>query len=119
MRGPASSDGASEVLAVLQAGLDRLAAEAAANPPTSQRRRRLDEALRALSGRIERLLRDLDPIKHPAAIFDPSNPKIIGRFIALALVAQERHSLAAVAQFYGFSPRGAGKMSFASMSSAA
>lgn len=93
--------GPSRILASLQADLERLADEAAANPPSSHQRRQLDRALRALSGRIERLLRDLDPVQQPTSVFDPSNPKIIGRFTALALVAQVRHALAEAASFYG------------------
>jgi hypothetical protein len=34
-------------------------------------------------------------------VFDPSNPKIVGRFVSLALVAQLRHPLKEVARFYG------------------
>lgn len=93
--------GISELLASLQNDLDSLAAQAAAQPPSSTLRRRLDDALRAISGRIDTLLRDLDPIRHPAAVFDPANPKIIGRFISLAMVAQNREKLSAVERFYG------------------
>jgi Eco29kI restriction endonuclease len=98
---PTTRGGPSTILASLQADLEKLAVEAAANPPSSHQRRQLDRALRALSGRIEKLLRDLDPIQQPTSVFDPSNPKIIGRFTALALVAQARHLLAEVASFYG------------------
>ena len=52
-------------------------------------------------GVFEKLLRDLDPVQQPTSVFDPSNPKIIGRFTALALVAQARHLLGEVASFYG------------------
>lgn len=93
--------GIANLLGSLQADLDLVVAAAEAQPPNSHLRRRLDTALRALSGRIETLLRDLDPIRHPAAVFDPANPKIIGRFISLALVAQGRVKLSAVERFYG------------------
>ncbi len=101
MKKPRPGSATSDILSSLQEGLEQLAAEAAKQPPSSQKRKRLDEALRALSGRIERLLRELDPIQHPAAVFDPSNPKIIGRFVALGLVAQQRQPLSAVERFYG------------------
>ena len=32
---------------------------------------------------------------------NPSNPKVVGRFVALALVAQDRHPLAEIPKFYG------------------
>jgi hypothetical protein len=98
---PTTRGGPSTILASLQEDLQKLADEAAANPPSSHQRRQLDRALRALSLRIERLLRELDPIQHPTAIFDPNDPKIIGRFTALALVAQKRQPLASVQRFYG------------------
>lgn len=99
MKSPKS--GIADLLASLQKDLDSLAAQAAAQPPSSHLRRRLDDALRAISGRIDALLRDLDPIRHPGAVFDPANPKIIGRFISLAMVAQNREKLSAVERFYG------------------
>jgi hypothetical protein len=34
-------------------------------------------------------------------VFDPSNPKVVGRFVSLALVAQQRHPLAEIPRFYG------------------
>jgi hypothetical protein len=90
-----------DILSSLQADLEQLASAAASQPPSSHLRKRIDDALRALTNRIDGLLRDLDPIRHPTSVFDPANPKIIGRFIALALVAQPRHNLAAVERFYG------------------
>jgi hypothetical protein len=43
----------------------------------------------------------LDPILRPQTIFDPTDPDTSGRIIALTLVAQARHSLAAIPDFYG------------------
>jgi hypothetical protein len=34
-------------------------------------------------------------------MFDPSNPKVVGRFVSLALVAQSRQPLSEIARFYG------------------
>ena len=64
-------------------------------------RRAVDGEIREVMAQLGKLLHELDPIRQPAAVFDPSNPKIIGRFVALALVAQPRASLAAVEKFYG------------------
>jgi hypothetical protein len=43
----------------------------------------------------------LDPVRQPTSIFDPSNPKVVGRFVSLALVAQVRHPLAEIPRTYG------------------
>ncbi|WAC59372.1 Eco29kI family restriction endonuclease [Brevundimonas sp. SL130] len=64
-------------------------------------RNRLDLALRGLVQDVEGALQRIDPIALPSVVFDPSNPKIIGRFTALALVAQDRESLAEIGKFYG------------------
>lgn len=64
-------------------------------------RNRLDLALRRLAQDVEGALERLDPIALPTMIFDPSNPKVIGRFTALALVAQQRTALQEIGKFYG------------------
>lgn len=64
-------------------------------------RRKVDHELRDVIQTLEAALRRLDPISMPRSVFDPSNPKVIGRFTALALVAQERVPLASIKQFYG------------------
>lgn len=64
-------------------------------------RRKVDGELRDLIQTLEGALRRLDPIAMPRSVFDPSNPKVIGRFTALAMVAQERVPLASIGQFYG------------------
>jgi hypothetical protein len=57
---------------------------------------------------LERVARELhaaaatlDQVKRPASVFDPSNPAIVGRLIAMTLVAQERTTLGGLAPFYG------------------
>jgi hypothetical protein len=52
-------------------------------------------------GSLGRLLDRIDPVSQPSAVFDPSNPKIIGRFVSLALVAQKRHPLADIPRANG------------------
>ena len=44
---------------------------------------------------------DLDPIKHPGLIFDPSNPNVAGRIVAITMIAQDRKPLANIDRFYG------------------
>ena len=62
-------------------------------------------ALREIEHAIQELgflARDLDPIKRPEYVFDPRDPAIVGLFVGMALVAQERRALNAVTQpFYG------------------
>ncbi len=50
---------------------------------------------------LEAALVRIDPVALPTSVFDPSNPAIVCRFTALALVAQDRHPLASIAPFYG------------------
>lgn len=51
--------------------------------------------------RLRKLMDDLDPIKHPGFVFDPSNPNVAGRIAGIAMIAQPRKSLAVVERFYG------------------
>ncbi|MBU1538215.1 MAG: Eco29kI family restriction endonuclease [Alphaproteobacteria bacterium] len=65
------------------------------------RRNKIDHALRALAIDVEAALEKLDPVALPTVVFDPSNPKVIGRFTALAMIAQDRLPLAELGKFYG------------------
>jgi hypothetical protein len=68
----------------------------------SQRRRKvLETELREVVEQLGERLAVLDPIGQPTSIFDPSNPKVVGRFISLALVAQQRHALSTIPRTYG------------------
>ena len=90
-----------EVLERLDAEFVALTEIAGAHQSSTATHRRIDSRLRALVERAEALLRDLDPIRQPDFVFDPGNPAVVGRFIALAMIAQQRVSLAAVERFYG------------------
>lgn len=57
----------------------------------------IDEAAAVL----QEVHQDLDLVKLPGAIFDPSNPQVVGRFVAMALLAQERQELSSIGRFYG------------------
>lgn len=65
------------------------------------RRKQVDHALRALAVDVENALERIDPVSLPTVVFDPSNPKVIGRFTALAMVAQDRLPLGELGKFYG------------------
>jgi len=64
-------------------------------------RKVLENQIRKVITDLANLLNELDPIRQPTALFDPSNPKIVGRFVSLALVAQSRLPLSSVSRFYG------------------
>lgn len=61
-------------------------------------------ALRKLEDVTERLRNvvvEFDPIALPSSVFDPADPVIAGRNIALALMAQPRRPMAELPGFYG------------------
>lgn len=64
-------------------------------------RKRLDEELSSIIAAISEARRELDRVKQPEAVFDPSDPRLIGRFVALALVAQPTVPMADLQRFYG------------------
>lgn len=89
------------LIARLRETLETLIAATQAEGLTGNARRALDSQIRDIVSKLGKFLNEIDPIRQPAAVFDPSNPKIVGRFIALALVAQARQPLAAIERFYG------------------
>ena len=89
-----------EILAIRE----KVAALIAANTASAmagRRRKALDGQIRDLIADLEQSLARIDPVAMPSMVFDPSNPKIIGRFTALALVAQPPRPLASLGRFYG------------------
>jgi len=50
---------------------------------------------------LARVMEGLDSVKEPESVFDPANPRTVGRFVGIALVAQDRHPLSLVPAFYG------------------
>lgn len=51
--------------------------------------------------KLRKLIEDLDPVKHPGFIFEPSNPNVAGRIVGIAMIAQPRKQLSVVDRFYG------------------
>lgn len=88
------------LIAELRTTLDRLTTEASGRL-TAPRRRALEAEIRMVIDELGFVLNTLDPIRQPVSVFDPSNPKVVGRFVSLALVAQQRHPLATVPRSYG------------------
>lgn len=87
------------LFAELRALTSRITAvEVTANPRAA---RKIIEGLEKASTQLCAAANGLDPILRPDKIFDPSDPKTAGRMVALTLVAQPRHSLARIPDFYG------------------
>ncbi len=79
-------------------GIEKLIAEA---DLTNHKRQTLRKKLVETTLELNAFSKSLDPISAPQSLFDPSDPKVIGRFVSLALVAQDKISLAAVDKVYG------------------
>ncbi len=50
---------------------------------------------------LDALTRSLDPVALPDSFFDPTEPSLIGHFVALALIAQDRRPLIDISKAYG------------------
>lgn len=86
---------------VLRESLDQLIRDSTNTSLSSAKRRKLEAQIKAAIDGLTALLAKLDPIAQPTSVFDPSNPKVVGRFVALAMVAQDRHPLSDIPKFYG------------------
>jgi len=93
--------GTASVIPDLQENLNKLLQEAKSESLTPRARKTLENQIRQVIADLGSLLNDLDPIRQPTALFDPSNPKIVGRFVSLALVAQSRLPMSNISRFYG------------------
>lgn len=91
----------SDSVDALRASLERLTTEASDGSLSSPKRKKLEAQIKEAIDGLTTLLGQLDPIAQPTSVFDPSNPKVVGRFVALAMVAQDRHPLAEIPKFYG------------------
>ncbi|MGZ9242768.1 MAG: Eco29kI family restriction endonuclease [Candidatus Binatia bacterium] len=70
-------------------------------PSNARAAKHIREGLEQASIHLSKVANGFDPILRPDKIFDPSDPKTAGRMVALTLVAQPRHSLARIPDFYG------------------
>jgi hypothetical protein len=68
---------------------------------TPARAKLVRQTIADASANLSKLIEDLDPIRHPGFVFDPSNPEVAGRIVAIAMVAQPRKPLANEDSFYG------------------
>jgi len=65
------------------------------------RAKHVRKAINQVLGQLTTVLEGLDPIKNPSFVFDPSNPNVVGRIVALTMIGQDRKPLEAVDRFYG------------------
>ncbi len=65
------------------------------------RAKKVRNVITEASATLRKVIEDLDPIKHPGFVFDPSNPEAAGRIIGITLVAQPRKLLGNIERFYG------------------
>jgi hypothetical protein len=63
--------------------------------------KKMREEMEGLTRELQATTARLDPILRPDAMFDPTDPATAGRVVALTLVAQARHPLSAIPDFYG------------------
>src|SRR5688500_17410946 len=92
--------------ASVSAALDALLACLPAEPLSveglrSAQLRGLRERIGEVVEKLSALRLQLDPVRMPATVLDPSDPQVIGRLIAETLLVQARHDLASVPKFHG------------------
>jgi hypothetical protein len=95
---------APEKLEQLAAQLKKLSESLAAEEPSqlpAPRAKRVREIITEAYDKLRKVMENLDPIKHPGFVFDPSNPNVAGRIVGITMIAQDRKPLANVERFYG------------------
>lgn len=63
--------------------------------------KRIRKTINEVYEKLRKVMDDLDPIKHPGFVFDPSNPNVVGRIVGITMIAQARKPLANIERFYG------------------
>lgn len=90
-----------EKLAAQLKELSETLADAEASELPAARAKRIRKTVSEAHKKLQKVIEDLDPIKHPGFMFDPSNPGVAGRVAGIAMIAQPRKPLANVDKFYG------------------
>lgn len=90
-----------EQLAVQLKQLSEQLASEEASHLAAPRARKVRRTITDAYDKLRKVIEDLDPIKHPGFVFDPSNPNVAGRIIGITMIAQARKPLANVERFYG------------------
>jgi len=68
---------------------------------SDKNRKSLKQELISIVAVLESFVDDLDPIKLPNTVFDPSDPVMVGQLIARTLVSQPKVPLGKIERFYG------------------
>lgn len=84
----------------LNEALEAVLAAAGETPPQAVVKR-IREGLAAHADAVEAARSSSDPIRMPKGTFDPSDPKVVGRMVSLALLAQPLIRLADIRPSYG------------------
>jgi len=85
----------------LRSEIDAILSNGIQQKITANVRRDITDEVAEIKNSLDQVLRQIDPIKQPESVFDPSEPNIVGRFVALAMVAQPRKLLSEFDKFYG------------------
>jgi hypothetical protein len=88
-------------LAALTIELEAISERLQATTLTAPARKKLQNQARRMIEDLGSILQQVDPIRAPSAVFDPSNPNVMGAVTALALVAQPRTPMPELDQHYG------------------
>lgn len=96
---PSPGDSWRKTFAKVEEALARLSDEPIRESDAWRRNRRSD--ISRINKQIDKIAVGLDPTLRPTQVFDPSQPDVAGHIVAMALVAQARHSLTDVRRFYG------------------
>jgi hypothetical protein len=89
-----------QLAAQLKTLSESLAAEEASQLP-APRAKKVRGIITEAYDKLRKVMEELDPIKHPGFVFDPSNPNVAGRIVGITMIAQDRKPLANVDRFYG------------------
>ena len=90
-----------EFVAALRELMRQLPAEVHPSNLPAPRLKTLREDISAAVARLTSLTRQLDPVRQPPFVFDPSDPKVIGELIGRTMLEQPRHPMTELARFYG------------------
>ena len=97
---PTTPDRLEELAVQLRELSDKIEAHGTSHVAAPQAKR-VRKSIGAAYETLRKVMADLDPIKHPGFVFDPSNPSVAGRIVAITMIAQDRKSLANIDRFYG------------------
>lgn len=90
-----------EQLAIQLKEISETLAKEETSPLSATHANRVRQTLDQVYSSLRKVMDDLDPIKHPGHMFDPSNPNVVGRIVGIAMIAQARKPLMKLDRFYG------------------